>query len=73
MRTIHITVELSRSPRRMWIKAVENDGKAIVLNVAADQALRERNRLIDRLIKGGEFDQVTAGEIPKRGQAPRMP
>jgi len=73
LRSVHITVELSRTRKRVWLKAIEGDGKSVVLlNIARDQAITERNNLIERLIKTGEFDQVTADAIPPWGIAPKL-
>jgi hypothetical protein len=71
-RTLRITVERSRTPRRMWLKAVDNTGLVILVrNIDVAFAADERNRLAEKLSDTGEFDEVLADTIPPYGQASR--
>ena len=72
-RVLRITVELSRSPRRMWLKAVDNTGWVMLIrNIDAYFATDARNSLVERLVSTGQWDEITADPVPRRGQAPRL-
>lgn len=66
MRTIRVTVEPSRVRRRVWLKAVDSEGNAEVLsNIPREDAARLRNKLLERLVASGLYDEVI-GEPIKR-------
>lgn len=76
MRAIRVTVEPSRVPKRVWLKAVDSDGRAakIVQNVPREDAVRARNQLLEQLVASGLYDVVIGEPVRKfPDTAPRKP
>lgn len=66
MTAIRVTVERSGyQAGRVCLKAVDGEGKAklIVENILPGDACRERNALLERLVAGGQYDEVTGEAI----------
>lgn len=70
MREVRVSVELSRTPKRVWLKILPKEGAAQIFNISAIDAERLRNRWCERLSE--EYDVVISGPIPRRGRAPRL-
>jgi hypothetical protein len=65
--TIRVSIEPSGyQAGRVCLKAVDGEGcaKLIVENILPGDACRERNELLERLVAGGECDEVTGEAIP---------
>ena len=59
MRIIRVTVERTRVPRRVWLKAVDNQGHAeVIQNIPLEAAVGARNALIEKLTDSGLYDEV---------------
>ena len=66
MRSIRITIEPSRIRWRVWLKAVDNRGHAeVILNIPRWDVVRLRDKLFDKLIASGLYDEVTGDPIPE--------
>jgi hypothetical protein len=67
VRSIRVTVEPSRVPKRVWLKAVDSDGRAakIIQNIPREDAIRERNQLLDQLVQSGLYDEVIGEPVRK--------
>ena len=63
MQTIRVTVEPARD--RVRLKAVDDKGRAeiIIEDILRGDATGERNRLLERLVSSGQYDEVTGGRI----------
>jgi hypothetical protein len=63
VRMIRVTVE--QAAGRARLRAVDGAGRAVVVveNLPPGDACRERNRLVERLVAEGEYDEVTGDAI----------
>lgn len=62
IRGIRVTVEASRTRKRVWLKTIESGGKATIVNIARADARMMRNRLLEKLCEAG-YDQVRSPAI----------
>lgn len=69
MREVRVSIELSRTPKRVWLKIIPAEGSAQIFNIASIDAVSLRNRWCERLSE--DYDVVISGPIPKVGVAPR--
>lgn len=64
--TIRVTVEPSRQTAgRACLRAIDSDGRLrlLVENLLPEDACRERNQLLDQLVAGGQYGEVTGDPI----------
>lgn len=74
MNRIKVSVERSRTRKRVWLKVVRADGHVeVIQNIPSFDSKTARNKLLDKLSASGEYDEVKSPRIPKTGKAPRMP
>jgi hypothetical protein len=70
VRTIRVTAGPSlQTAGRACLKAVDHAGRAVVIveNLPPGGPCRERNRLVERLVAEGRYDEVT-GDPPGRSR-----
>ena len=64
MAKITVTVYPSRVRKRVWLKAVDDQGNALVIdNILRQDMVKLRNELVERLAASGKYDEVTATPI----------
>lgn len=70
MREVRVKVELSRTPKRVWLKILPNDAAVQILNISSIDAVRFRNACVEKLSE--VYDVVISEPIPRRGAIPRL-
>ena len=74
MAKITVTVEPSRVPMRVWLKARSDDGSyATIENILRMDAARLRNKLVEELTASGRWDEVIGEPVARLPKfAPRQ-
>jgi len=68
---VSIRIEPSRTRKRVWLKAVDKDGLAGILNIARVDIARALAELEERLRASGLYRRVVVEPIPDHTRAPR--
>ena len=64
MAKITVTVYPSRVRKRVWLKAVDDQGNALVIeNILRQDMVKLRNELVERLAASGKYDEVNGDPI----------